>query len=235
MAMAMGMQELEASFALGGLIPFEAITLLPGQAHHRITPTTTTTTTTTTSSQTMLDSNHHCKRREEQIPEKHQQQRRNDNKRVATSVSHTQLHIELDCVDKTLSDSAQEKRNLCEDGKRRTKSREHSQKALLSSHEFFGQDTGRCVDSPLLGAKKYASRVREHSQSKSLKGLSPRLCISVEDTERGHGIDTKVSPQIKTRWQQLSLTSTPLPLQQSVHNNRAATTHRGKDNFPLWQ
>ncbi len=52
---------------------------------------------------------------------------------------------------------------------------------------------------------------------------------------QGHGCNTKVSPQIKTLWQQLSLTSTPLPLQQSIHNNLATTTHRGKDNFPLWQ
>lgn len=52
---------------------------------------------------------------------------------------------------------------------------------------------------------------------------------------QGHGSNSEVSPQIKTPWQRLSLTSTPLPLQQSMHNNLATTTHGGKDNFPLWQ
>lgn len=49
-----------ASLSALGLIPFEAITLSPGQAHHRIAPVTSTTTTTTTTPATQ-DSNQDCK------------------------------------------------------------------------------------------------------------------------------------------------------------------------------
>lgn len=49
---------------------------------------------------------------------------------------------------------------------------------------------------------------------------------------QGHESDAKVSPHIKTPWQQLSLTSTPLPLQRSIHNNLATATHRGERQFP---
>lgn len=75
-------------------------------------------------------------------------------------------------------------------------------------------------------------RDRGRSKTRREEG-GERLGLIV--VQRGHGCNTEVSPQIKTPWQQLNLTSTPLPLQQSIHNNLATAMHSGKDNFPLWQ